>query len=132
MKHETPTNPWVIAVKEFNDTYNLHVVPFNGSSHDMDELLLDLIDEENDELQEAVENCDPAEIMDALGDLLVTVIGAAYRWDFPIEEIFRRVHESNMSKLGEDGKPIYREDGKLLKGPNFAPPNFDDIVDDLI
>lgn len=68
------------------------------------------------------------ELADALGDILVVTIGTAITFGLDIEEIMRRIHTSNMSKLGEDGKPIYREDGKVLKGPNYEPPKLDDLI----
>jgi predicted HAD superfamily Cof-like phosphohydrolase len=68
------------------------------------------------------------EAADALGDLRVVIDGGNLRWGLPQEEILYEVHRSNMSKLGEDGKPIYREDGKILKGPNFTPPDIKGIL----
>lgn len=68
------------------------------------------------------------EFADALGDILVVVIGTALACGLDIEEIMRRIHTSNMSKLGEDGKPIYREDGKVMKGPFYAPPKLGDLI----
>ena len=68
------------------------------------------------------------EMADALGDILVVTIGTAITFGLDIEEIMRRIHTSNMSKLGEDGRPIYREDGKVLKGPNYEPPKLDDLI----
>jgi len=68
------------------------------------------------------------EVADALGDILVVTIGTALAFGLDIEEIMRRIHESNMSKLGADGKPIYRKDGKVLKGSNYHAPELDDLV----
>lgn len=68
------------------------------------------------------------EVADALGDILVVTIGTALAFGLDIEEIMRRIHESNMSKLGADGKPIYRKDGKVMKGPNYHAPELDDLV----
>lgn len=62
-----------------------------------------------------------------LADLLYVVYGTAEQLNLPLEPAFNRVHASNMSKLGDDGKPIYREDGKVLKGPNYEKPNLDDL-----
>lgn len=62
-----------------------------------------------------------------LSDLLYVVYGTAVSFGLPLDEVFKRVHESNMSKLGEDGKPIYREDGKVLKGPNYKPVDLTDL-----
>lgn len=63
------------------------------------------------------------EVADALADILYVVYGTAAEFGIPIDEIFAEVHKSNMSKLGEDGKPVYRGDGKVLKGPNFKLPD---------
>lgn len=67
-------------------------------------------------------------LADALGDILVVTIGTAIALGFDIEKIMKRIHASNMSKLGADGKPIYRKDGKVLKGPDYFPPYLGDLV----
>jgi NTP pyrophosphatase (non-canonical NTP hydrolase) len=64
-----------------------------------------------------------------LADLMYVVIGTAVTFGLPLEEVFAEVHRSNMSKLGADGKPIYREDGKVLKGPNYFEPNLEGLFD---
>ena len=92
------------------------------------DLRIDLIQEELDELQLALTNKDIVEVADALTDLLYVVYGAGHAFGIDLDECFTEVHESNMSKLGEDGKPIYREDGKVLKGPGYFPPNLEEIV----
>lgn len=81
-----------------------------------------LIHEEAGEYHEACVQGDIVEIADALGDLLYVVFGAAIEHGIDLEPIVDEIHESNMSKLGADGKPIYRGDGKILKGPNFFQP----------
>ena len=68
-----------------------------------------------------------AELAKELGDILYVTFGAAEMFGIDLDVVFNRVHESNMSKLGEDGKPIYREDGKVLKGPNYKPPFLEDL-----
>ena len=70
-----------------------------------------------------------ADLTKELADLLYVTIGFAVTFGLPLCEVFERVHQSNMSKLGEDGKPIYREDGKVMKGPNYQPPKLDDLFD---
>ena len=70
---------------------------------------------------------DKAALTKELADLLYVTYGFAVTFGLPIDEVFERVHRSNMSKLGDDGKPIYREDGKVLKGPNYQPPKLDDL-----
>ena len=88
-------------------------------------LRVDLIEEEYDELKQAVYSYDGTitDVADALCDILYVVYGMAHSYGIDIDECFREVHVSNMSKLGEDGKPIYREDGKVVKGPNYRPPD---------
>ncbi len=92
------------------------------------DLRIDLISEELEELQLAITNNDIVEVADALTDILYVVYGAGHAFGIDLDECFMEVHESNMSKLGEDGKPIYREDGKVLKGPGYFPPNLQEIV----
>jgi predicted HAD superfamily Cof-like phosphohydrolase len=87
--------------------------------------------EENEEYLEAANNNDLVEVADALGDMLYILCGTIIEHGMQdkIEEVFNEIQRSNMSKLGEDGKPIYREDGKVLKGPNYFKPNIKDILD---
>jgi len=87
-----------------------------------------LIYEELGELREALDNRDIVEVADALTDLLYVVYGAGHSFGINLDKCFEEVHNSNMSKLGEDGKPIRREDGKVLKGPNFREPNLKDLL----
>lgn len=68
------------------------------------------------------------EMVDALGDMMVVIIGTALSFGIDIEKVMRRIHASNMSKLDENGKPIYRDDGKVLKGPNYKPPVLEDLI----
>ena len=120
------------AVKLFHETYGL------GVSTEMkadlgklkNELRFNLMKEENEEYLEAVENNDIEEIADALGDMLYILCGTIleHGLQHKIEEVFDEIQRSNMSKLGEDGKPIYREDGKVMKGPNYFKPNFSAIL----
>jgi NTP pyrophosphatase (non-canonical NTP hydrolase) len=116
------------AVKAFTEAFNQPV----GVSLEDDDLLHlreELIAEEYyeviDELMKV--HPDPAALTKELVDLLYVVYGFAVTFGLPIDEVFERVHRSNMSKLGDDGKPIYREDGKVLKGPNYEKPNLDDL-----
>ena len=92
------------------------------------QLRLELIEEELRELYLGVERKNMIEIADALTDLLYVVYGMGAAMGIELDYCFDEVHRSNMSKLGEDGKPIYREDGKVLKGPNYKPPNLYDTV----
>ena len=90
-----------------------------------------LLAEENNEYLEAVESNDLVGIADALGDQLYIIYGTILKHGLQnkIEEVFREIHRSNMSKLGADGKPIYREDGKILKGPSYFRPNIKSIIE---
>ncbi len=121
------------AVKEFHNSFGL------GVSEDMiadlgeakNNLRFNLMDEENKEYLEAAQNNDLVEVADALGDMLYILCGTIleHGMQYKIEEVFNEIQRSNMSKLGEDGKPIYREDGKVLKGPNYFKPNIEIILD---
>ena len=92
------------------------------------ELRLDLIQEELDELSDAVADRDMIEIADALTDLLYVVYGAGHAFGIDLDECFQEVHSSNMSKLGPNGKPIHREDGKVMKGPGYFEPDLEGIL----
>lgn len=94
-------------------------------------LRVELIAEELCELQEAIHNKDIVEVADALTDLLYVVYGAGHTFGIDLDECYKEVHRSNMSKLGEDGKPIYRKDGKVLKGPYYSPPDLNKILNIL-
>jgi predicted HAD superfamily Cof-like phosphohydrolase len=89
---------------------------------------LKLIREEVSELEEANSFSDLVEVADALTDILYVVYGMAHAYGIPIDECFEEVHRSNMSKLGEDGKPVYREDGKVIKGPNYSKPDLKKVL----
>lgn len=120
------------AVKLFHNTYGL------GVSEDLkanlgtqkNNLRFELMKEENEEYLEAVQNNDIVEIADALGDMLYILCGTIleHGLQHKIEAVFDEIQRSNMSKLGDDGKPIYREDGKVMKGPNYFKPNFEAIL----
>jgi predicted HAD superfamily Cof-like phosphohydrolase len=95
-------------------------------------LRLELIREEVEELNVGIEGMDIVEIADALTDILYVVYGAGHAFGIDLDKCYTEVHRSNMSKLGEDGKPIYREDGKVMKGPDYFHPNLKDILDGAI
>ena len=116
-------------VKEFHDKF-LHVVNDTPTISVNHELRYKLMKEENDEYLEAAKNEDLIEIADALGDQLYILCGTilAHGMQHIIEEVFDEIHRSNMSKLGEDGKPVYREDGKIIKGPNYKKPELKPIL----
>ena len=95
------------------------------------DLRVDLIEEELDELKEAIYNYGTlVDVADALTDLLVVIYGAGHAFGIDLDRCFEEVHRSNMTKLGDDGNPIYREDGKVLKGPNFEEPDLEGILDE--
>ena len=91
-------------------------------------LRYDLIAEELSELKEALENKDLKEVADALTDILYVTYGAGHSFGIDLDKCFDEVQKSNMSKLGKDGKPIYNEFGKVLKGPNYFEPNLNKFI----
>ena len=95
------------------------------------QLRFDLMDEENKEYLEAAKNNDLVEVADALGDMLYILCGTilAHGMQDKMEEVFNEIQKSNMSKLGADNQPIYREDGKVMKGPNYFKPNIKEILE---
>jgi|TARA_R110000796_G_scaffold21615_3_gene63613 predicted HAD superfamily Cof-like phosphohydrolase len=86
-------------------------------------LRLDLIEEEVQELRDGMGKASLLEIADALTDILYVVYGAGHTFGIDLDECYNEVHRSNMTKLGEDGRPMYRPDGKVMKGPNYEEPN---------
>lgn len=92
------------------------------------ELRYELIREELEELREALDKDDLVEIADALTDILYVTYGAGHAFGIDLDTCYTEVHRSNMSKLGQDGKPIYREDGKVMKGPGYSKPNLVPII----
>ena len=111
-------------VRIFMETYGQEV---NTKPSFPDEKIVklryDLINEELDELSSAIKDRDIVEVADALTDLLYVVYGAGHSWGIDLDKCFAEVQRSNMSKLGKDGKPIYNEHGKVMKGPNYSKPN---------
>lgn len=93
------------------------------SDKKINKLRLDLIKEEVEELQEAMDNKDLLEVADALTDILYVTYGAGHAFGIDLDSCFEEVQSSNMSKLGENGRPIYNEAGKVMKGPNYFKPN---------
>ena len=91
-------------------------------------LRYDLIKEELDELKKAMEEKDLKEIADALTDILYVTYGAGHAFGINLDKCFKEVQRANMSKLGNDGKPIYNEKGKVMKGPNYSEPNLKRFV----
>ena len=91
-------------------------------------LRYDLIKEELDELKDAIKNRDIKEVADALTDILYVTYGAGHAFGINLDKCFEEVQNSNMSKLGNDGKPIYNDKGKVMKGPNYFKPNLSKFV----
>ena len=98
------------------------------SDNKINELRVSLIQEELDELKEAMNNKDLLEVADALTDLLYVTYGAGHAFGIDLDKCFEEVQNSNMSKLDENGKPIYNESGKVMKGPNYFKPNLSKFV----
>ena len=98
------------------------------STDKINKLRLDLIKEELNELSEAMKNRDLLEVADALTDILYVTYGAGHAFGINLDKCFEEVQNSNMSKLGEDGKPIYNDKGKVMKGPNYFKPDLNKFV----
>ncbi|MBT3442692.1 MAG: nucleoside triphosphate pyrophosphohydrolase family protein [Flavobacteriaceae bacterium] len=126
MKHQ------IDSVKKFHEVYKLNYKESPIAKLDLATINLrfNLMDEENKEYLEAAQNNDLIEVADALGDMLYILCGTiiAHGMQDKIEEVFDEIQRSNMSKLGNDGEPIYREDGKVMKGPNYFKPDFSKIL----
>ncbi|WP_269222357.1 MULTISPECIES: nucleoside triphosphate pyrophosphohydrolase family protein [Flavobacterium] len=120
------------AVKEFHTAFRIghSETPIASLGEAKNELRYNLMKEENEEYLEAVQNNDLVEIADALGDMMYILCGTIieHGLQHKIEEVFDEIQRSNMSKLGEDGNPIYREDGKVMKGPNYFKPDFSKLI----
>ena len=120
------------AVEEFHNAFGIESAksPTVDVSEQKIILRYNLMKEENEEYLEAAQNNDPVEVADALGDMLYILCGTilSHGMQHKITQVFDEIQNSNMSKLGSDGKPIYREDGKVLKGPNYFKPNIASIL----
>lgn len=120
------------AVYKFHETYRIpqQEQPTAEIPSEQHILRYTLMREENEEYFEAAQNGDMVEIADALGDMLYILCGTilSHGMQHVIEDVFDEIQRSNMSKLGEDGEPIYREDGKVMKGPNYFKPDLKKIL----
>lgn len=112
--------------EKFNSTRNKTPTLPTTSIREMRKRILQ---EEFEEYLEAEKNDDLVEIADALADIIYIAIGTGVAYGLPIDDIFNEVHRSNMSKLGADGKPMYREDGKILNGPHYSAPDIKRILE---
>ncbi len=121
------------AVQEFHEAFGLGIntSPMSNLGEAKNRLRYELMKEENEEYLEAAMNNDLPEVADALGDMLYILCGTIleHGMQYKIEEVFNEIQRSNMSKLGLDGKPVLREDGKVLKGPNYFQPQIKRILD---
>jgi len=121
------------AVKAFHAAFKIghRETPKANLGTDKNTLRFNLMQEENEEYLEAANNGDLVEVADALGDMLYILCGTIieHGMQHKIEDVFNEIQRSNMSKLGEDGEPIYREDGKVLKGPDYFKPNIKAILE---
>jgi predicted HAD superfamily Cof-like phosphohydrolase len=121
------------AVKAFHTSFKIghRETPKADLGKAKNTLRFDLMKEENEEYMEAAQNNDLVEVADALGDMLYILCGTIieHGLQHKIEDVFNEIQRSNMSKLGENGEPIYREDGKVLKGPNYFKPNIKNILE---
>lgn len=111
-------------VKQFMQTFGQEVKTKSSFSDEKtNQLRLDLISEELEELKNAMESKDLLEVADALTDILYVTYGAGHAFGINLDKCFEEVQNSNMSKLGADGKPIYNESGKVMKGPDYFKPD---------
>ncbi|MEM1259837.1 MAG: nucleoside triphosphate pyrophosphohydrolase family protein [Bacteroidota bacterium] len=121
------------AVKAFHHSFGLGVLhnPKANLGNDKNLLRYKLMREENEEYLEAAQEGNLEEVADALGDMLYILCGTIleHGMQYKIDAVFEEIQKSNMSKLGADGKPIYREDGKVMKGPNYFKPNIATILE---
>ena len=118
------------SVKKFMETFGQEIKEKASFPNDkISSLRYDLIKEELDELRVAMDNKDLKEVADALTDILYVTYGAGHAYGINLDKCFQEVQNSNMSKLGKDGKPIYNEKGKVMKGPNYSEPNLKQFIE---
>ena len=116
-------------VKKFMETFGQEIKEKASIPNDkITSLRYELIKEELDEFKEAINKKDIKEVADALTDILYVTYGAGHAFGIDLDKCFEEVQNSNMSKLGKDGKPIYNEKGKVMKGPNYFKPNLSKFV----
>jgi len=121
----------ISCVRKFHDAFSIEDADFPTVDLSLEKIQLrfDLMQEENEEYLNAAKDNDIVEVADALGDMLYILCGTilTHGMQHKIEEVFDAIQESNMSKLDFEGKPIYREDGKVLKGPNYFKPKINKL-----
>ena len=117
------------SVRKFMETFGQEIKEkAQFPNEKITSLRYDLIKEELDELKEAMDNNDIKEVADALTDILYVAYGAGHAFGINLDKCFEEVQNSNMSKLGSDGKPIYNDKGKVMKGPNYFKPNLNKFI----
>ena len=117
------------SVRKFMKTFGQEVkTKPSFSTEKINKLRINLIKEELDELTEAMNNKDLLEVADALTDILYVTYGAGHAFGIDLDKCFEEVQNSNMSKLGNDGKPIYNDQGKVMKGPNYFKPDLSKFI----
>ena len=117
------------SVKKFMETFGQEIREKASFPNDkITSLRYDLIKEELDEFKEAIDKKDIKEVADALTDILYVTYGAGHAFGIDLDKCFEEVQNSNMSKLGTNGKPIYNEKGKVMKGPNYFKPNLNKFI----
>ena len=117
------------SVKKFMETFGQEVKnKAEFPDEKIQNLRISLIEEELSELKEAIKNKDIKEVADALTDILYVTYGAGHAFGIDLDQCFDEVQRSNMSKLDENGKPIFNEQGKVLKGPNYFKPNLEKFI----
>ena len=117
------------SVRKFMETFGQEVKKKPGFPNDKPtSLRYNLINEELEELKDAISKKDIKEVADALTDILYVTYGAGHAFGINLDKCFIEVQSSNMSKLGEDGKPIYNDKGKVMKGPNYFKPDLNKFV----
>jgi len=116
-------------VGHFMKTFGQEIKTKPGlSSEKINNLRVSLINEELEEFKEAIKNNDLKEVADALTDILYVTYGAGHAFGIDLDKCFDEVQQSNMSKLGNDGKPIYNDEGKVMKGPNYFKPDLTKFI----
>ena len=116
-------------VKVFMKTFGQEIKNSSSLSTDkINNLRISLINEELEELKQAIKEKDIKEVADALTDILYVTYGAGHAFGIDLDKCFEEVQNSNMSKLGEDGKPIYNENGKVMKGPKYFKPDLSKFI----
>jgi predicted HAD superfamily Cof-like phosphohydrolase len=129
-RQPAPTTRVMELVGEFHVAFNLPVAtrPRGRVEPELSELRIELLREEFEEFKQAVAQGDPVAIADALGDIVYVAYGAAVTYGIDLDEVVKEIHRANMSKLGRDGQPLLRDDGKVLKSDSYSPPDVEGVL----